>query len=145
MLLNYSLKTREHETQQQVWDIARKKWVALTPEELVRQLLLHHLVEAKGIATGRIAVEREVKYYDLNKRFDLLVFDQDGLPFIVCECKRPDVALSQDALYQLARYNATLQAPHVLLTNGHGLLFFSLRTDGHYEFQESGWYEGKES
>ena len=141
MLFDYSLKTRTHEAQQQVWDIARRKWVALTPEELIRQLLLHHLVETKGVAVGRIAVEREIDYYDLKKRFDLMVFDQSGLPFLLCECKRPDVKLSQDALYQLARYNDTLQAPHLLLTNGHGLLFFSLRPDGHYEFQESGWYE----
>lgn len=140
-LPKYPLKIQTVDEQKQVWDFLRKKWVVLTPEEEVRQYLLHYLVEEKGVSIPLIAIEREIKYYKLRKRFDVVVFDGNGKPFIICECKAPGVKLSQDVIYQIARYNATLQAPHLLLTNGKGLLFFSVNEEGKYDFREDGWFE----
>lgn len=140
-LLKYTLKIQTVDEQKQVWDFLRKKWVALTPEEEVRQHLLHYLVSEKNVSPALIAIEREIRYYKLRKRFDVVVFDGNGKPFIICECKAPAVKLSQEVLYQIARYNATLQAPHLLLTNGKGLLFFSMNEGGKYDFREEGWFE----
>ncbi len=138
-LPKYPLKLQTVDEQTQVWDFLRKKWIAFTPEEEVRQCLLHYLVEEKAVSTALIAVEREISYYKLRKRFDAVVFDGEGKPFILCECKAPSVRLSQEVLYQIARYNATLKAPHLLITNGSGLLFFSLNKAGKYDFREDGW------
>jgi len=140
-LPKYPLKIQTVDEQKQVWDFLRKKWLVLTPEEEVRQCLLHYLVEEKQVSPALISIEREISYYKLRKRFDVVVFDSDGKPFIVCECKAPAVKLSQEVLYQIARYNATLKAPHLLLTNGKGLLFFSANEKGGYDFREDGWYE----
>jgi len=137
----YPLKIQTVDEQTQVWGYLRKKWLVLTPEEEVRQSLLRYLVEEKKLSPALIAVEREISYFKLKKRFDVLVFDSEGKPFIVCECKAPDVKLSQATLYQIARYNATLQAKHLLLTNGRSLLFFSMNAAGKYDFRAEGWYQ----
>lgn len=137
----YPLPIEQREGQDFVWDIIRKKWVVLQPEEEVRQALLHYLIQDRNVAPGRIGVEREIRYNQMRRRFDLVIFDKYGNPFVLCECKAPEVPLSQDTLNQIARYNASIQAPHLLLTNGPVLLFFSLQEDGKYHFQKTGWYE----
>jgi hypothetical protein len=116
----------------QLWDFVRKKWVAHTPEEWVRQHLLHWLVRERGIAATHIGVEKEIRYHALRKRFDAVVFDAEGKPMILCECKAPSVALSEAVLHQIARYNTVLNAPFLLLTNGVALQLFGLQADGTY-------------
>lgn len=137
----YPLRTESRDGQDFVWDDIRKKWVVLQKEEYVRQLLVHFLVEEKKVSRSLISIEKEIRYQNLRKRFDLVVFDRTGKPFILCEVKAPDVPLTQDTLNQIARYNATIQAPHLLLTNGCQLLFFSLSPEGKYLFKKSGWLD----
>ena len=142
MKWNYPLRVEQREESLWVWDIIRKKWVRLTPEEHVRQQSIHYMVEEKGVAKGLIGVEKGIKYHEMDKRFDIVVFDRQAQPFILCECKAPDVALNEETLRQASRYNATLQAPHILVTNGKLWLFFSLQPDGNYQHCPSGWVEG---
>jgi len=123
-----------------LWDIVRRKWVQAQPEEEVRQRLLHHLMETRGVARLLIGVEKEIYYHQLRKRFDVVVFDAEAQPLILVECKAPEVPLSEATLRQIARYNAVLKAPHLLLTNGVQLLFFSRDEKGSYQFQPAGWY-----
>lgn len=130
----------EREGQVHLWDLVRRKWVVAQPEEEVRQRLLHYLIETRGIARALIGVEKEIQYHDLRKRFDVVVFDAQAQPLILVECKAPEVALSQAALQQIARYNAVIQAHHLLLTNGLQLLFFSRGADGRYAYQPDGWW-----
>lgn len=137
----YPLTIEQREGQTCVWDIIRKKWVILQPEEEVRQALLHYLIRERNVSPGRVGVEREIRYNQMRRRFDLVIFDPQGHPFVLCECKAPEVPLSQDTLNQIARYNVSIRAPHLLLTNGVSLLFFSLGEDGKYLFQKTGWYE----
>lgn len=139
----HPLKIEEQEGQFRIWDMIRRKWVAHQPEEHVRQALVHYMVLDRNISVGRIGVEREILYNQMRKRFDVVVFDSFGKPFILCECKAPEVPLSQDTLNQIARYNVSIQAPHLLLTNGRSILFFSLNEQGKYQFQPSGWLEEK--
>jgi hypothetical protein len=86
-------------------------------------------------------VEKKVRYRGLRKRFDMVVFDEHGKPLILIECKAPEVALSQETILQIARYNREIQAPHLLLTNGVSLLFFSVDENGKFQFQKEGWFE----
>ncbi|MEL6590953.1 MAG: type I restriction enzyme HsdR N-terminal domain-containing protein [Bacteroidota bacterium] len=133
------LRQESREDQDWVWDPLRKKWLVLQPEEYVRQQLIQYLIQHKGIAPALIGVEKAIEYRGIAKRLDALVFDNAGKPLVLIECKAPSVPLSQDTLHQIARYNVTIGAPHLLLTNGVSLLFFSQDKAGKYQFQPSGW------
>ena len=138
---SYPLRIKVQNSQQYVWDIIRKKWVILFQEERIRQLLVHHMISFYQVSPGLISVEKEIRYLDLKKRFDVVVFDAYGKPFILCEVKSEKIRLTQDILNQIARYNQSMQAPHLLLTNGLKLLFFSQTEKGKYKLQKNGWYE----
>lgn len=129
-LPEYPLHTRESESSPQVWDFIRRRWVALQPEEVVRQRLLRWLIEEKGVPPVLIGVEKQIRYYSLNKRFDVAVFDRLGKAWLLCECKAPDVPLGENACLQLLRYNSTLGAPWLLVTNGHMVQCMQRQTDG---------------
>ncbi len=123
-----------------MWDPIRKIWVILTGEEYVRQQLVYHLLHIRNISPGLISIEKGIKYMGTQKRFDVVVFDRHANPLILCECKAADVKLSQDTLEQIARYNHVLKAPHLLVTNGISLLFFSIGKGNEYYFRPNGWY-----
>lgn len=137
----YDIPLETAADKQWIYDVIRRKWVVLQPEEWVRQHLVHYMVRAKGVSPNLISVEKEIRYRDLRKRFDVVVFDRKGQPFVLCEVKAPQVPVNQDTLNQIARYNESLQAPHLLLTNGLMLAFFSRQEDGSYAFQSDGWWE----
>ena len=101
-----------------VFDPVRKQWVSLTPEELVRQLLILHVLEQKICPAGLIAVEKKIVVNERERRYDLALHDQQGDPWLVAECKAPEIPLTQQVLDQIARYNLTLQVPYLLVTNG---------------------------
>lgn len=102
----------------QVFDPLRRRFVALTPEEEVRQKLLYHLVEQLQVPAGLVAVEYSVKVNGLDKRADVVVFDTEGRPLMVVECKAPTVALDQAVLEQALRYHSALHPRYLLLSNG---------------------------
>lgn len=106
-----------------VYDPLRRRWVVLTDEEEVRQQLILHLVEDLGFPPMNLAVEREIRFGQLRKRFDLVAYGPKGLPLLACECKAPSVPLNDAVWFQLTVYNATLRAPWLLLTNGPELRF----------------------
>lgn len=117
-LPGFDYKVKKQNGTVMIFDIVRKKYVVLTPEEWVRQHVVHYLVEKKGYALSLIAVEREIELYGLRRRFDIVVFDRTGNPWLLVECKAPTVALSQKVFDQVFRYNLTLAAPFVAITNG---------------------------
>ena len=96
----------------------RKKWLVLQPEEFVRQLLLHFLINDMKYNRNRITVERGVAVNGDPKRTDILVFDRDMRPFLLVECKAPRVPLSTDTFRQAAHYNGPLQVPYLMISNG---------------------------
>jgi hypothetical protein len=101
-----------------IFDIIRKKYIVLTPEEWVRQHFLHFLIEKKQYPKSLIAVEKEIKVNTLKKRFDILIFNAQGEHNIIVECKSPKVKITQDAFDQIARYNLQLKAKYLIVTNG---------------------------
>jgi len=101
-----------------IFDCIRKKYVALTPEEWVRQHLIHYILEQKNYPSTLISVETPLKYARMDKRSDVLVSDRNGKPLMLAECKAPDVAITQKVFEQIAVYNLTIQANCLLVTNG---------------------------
>ena len=101
-----------------IFDPIRKKRVALTPEEGVRQNLMQYLVEQKGYPQSLISVEAPLKYAGRSKRTDLLVYNNSGQPLMLVECKAPDVAITNKVFEQIAVYNLAIKAPYLLVTNG---------------------------
>ena len=111
-------KTETKEGKLYVFDPLRRRFVALTPEEEVRQKVLYLLVEQLHVPAGLVAVEYSVKVNGLDKRADVVVFGADGRPLMVVECKAPAVALTQAVLEQALRYHSALQPRYLLLSNG---------------------------
>jgi type I site-specific restriction endonuclease len=111
-------KIRTAGQSKQIFDSLRRKYVALTPEEWVRQHVIHFLVDGKKYPANLISVEKGLKVETLDKRTDLVVFNRYGNPWMIVECKSPDTAISEDTLYQAARYNMTLRVRFLVLTNG---------------------------
>jgi hypothetical protein len=101
-----------------VFDPVRLKDVALTPEELLRQLVLLYLLEIKNYPANRIRVEAGFTLNGLQKRSDIIVFDAGVKPWLLVECKSPKVPLTQTTFEQAARYNLQWQAPFLAVTNG---------------------------
>jgi hypothetical protein len=106
------------ETQEQIFDCIRKKYVTLTPEEWVRQHFINFLIDYKGYPKGLIAIEHQVIINGNPQRVDIVTFKRDGKPLLVVECKAPSVALTQDTYSQAARYNLALKANYLIITNG---------------------------
>lgn len=101
-----------------IYDIIRKKYVKLTPEEWVRQHFVHYLIRFKNFPQTSIALEREIEVYGLKRRFDLVCYDRGGNPCLIVECKSASVALSQSVFDQVFGYNLIMAAPYIAITNG---------------------------
>lgn len=112
--------------------------MVLTPEEWVRQHIIHYLIEEKNYPISLIAVEKKVTVNKLTKRTDILVFNAMGNPHIIVECKAPSIKISQDTFDQIARYNLKLAANYLIVTNGltHFYAFMDLKNES-YVFMEN--------
>jgi hypothetical protein len=101
-----------------VWCIARKKTLLLTPEEWVRQHVIHFLVNNKNVPLGLIISEYSIKVNRLSRRCDIVVFGTDQKPILIVECKAPEVSIDQKVLQQISQYNFELNVDYLFLTNG---------------------------
>ena len=102
----------------QITCLSRRKRLVLTPEEVVRQLLLHHLIQTCGYPQQRIRVEMGLKVNTMRRRCDVLVFNQQVEPVLLVECKSAKVPITQRTFEQIAQYNTTLKVPYLLVSNG---------------------------
>ena len=103
---------------EQVWDPLRKKLVALTPEEKVRQWFIGVLRDSAQIPVHMMMSEVALKFGDKSYRADILVYGRDTAPLMVVECKREDVVMSREVLEQALRYNLALNVKYIVITNG---------------------------
>jgi hypothetical protein len=99
-------------------DVIRKRFLVMLPEEWVRQLIIHYLVEEVKIPVLKIQVEKKILINGLQRRFDILIYDEDIVPFMIIECKAPQVPITQQVFDQVAAYNQTIKAPYIIITNG---------------------------
>ena len=122
------MRTRINQNKEQIFCEFRHRWVRLTPEEWVRQQLLHHLVEQLDYPASLIAVEQAISVGETKKRCDAVVYAKTSLPcgegkggvvpLMLIECKAETVPLTQKTLDQALTYNRKLNVPHLLLYNG---------------------------
>lgn len=96
----------------------RKKYVALTPEEWVRQHLLQYMMIEKGYPAGLLSVEKKIILNGLTKRTDVVAYTKDARPLLLAECKAPEVKIDQHVFDQAARYNMILGVQFYVLSNG---------------------------
>ncbi len=99
-------------------DPARRKSVRKGPEESVRQAVISYLTGTIGIPLGLLSVEKVLDDPETKYRADIVVYRRSGVPWMLIECKAPDVELSQDAFDQIGKYNRIVQARYLLVTNG---------------------------
>lgn len=114
----YSFRLKNSENKPYIFDLIRKKFLVLTPEEWVRQHVLQWLTNDKGYPISLINVEKEIRVGNTRKRYDIVVFKPDGSLYIIVECKAPKVQITQATFDQIARYNLELQADLLMVTNG---------------------------
>jgi type I site-specific restriction endonuclease len=114
----YDLTVRDEGDRSLIFDPLRKRYVTLTPEEWVRQHVIRYLMDGKGFPAGLLSVEGTITLFRMTKRYDIAAFDRQGHPLLVVECKSYDVALNEAVVDQVIRYNITLKAPYLLITNG---------------------------
>jgi hypothetical protein len=131
-LPTYSFNIKLIEQRKYIFDFIRKKFVILTPEEWVRQNFLKYLVEEKKYPASLITVEKEFKLNKLSKRCDALIYNREGNPILIVECKAASVKIDQKVFDQIARYNMQLNVDFLVVTNG--LQHFCCKID--YEKQE---------
>lgn len=129
------VKVRRNGIKKEIFDPIRKRFVALTPEEWVRQHFIQYLMNECHVPPMLIGVEIALKYNGLSKRSDIVVFDRLGQPAMAVECKATSVKIDQKVFDQLARYNMVLNVKYLIVTNG--LAHYCCRIDktgGTYEF-----------
>lgn len=114
----YKLKLKVVEEKTHIFDVVRKKYLLLTAEEWVRQNFIHYLNKEKKYPLGLMGVEQMVKYNSLKTRADIVLYNIDGNPNIIVECKAPEVKITQDTFYQIAKYNSQLKVQYLIVTNG---------------------------
>ncbi len=114
----YPFKIEMKDGKEHIFDPLRKKWVRLTPEEWVRQNFLQYLLQTKQYPASLIAIEKEIMMGELKKRFDILVYKKD-LPWLLVECKEMNTPVNETVFHQLLRYQSSLQASYIVITNGN--------------------------
>lgn len=132
---SFQFRFKNKENTIHIFDVIRKKFVVLTPEEWVRQHCIQLLIQEKGYPASLLQVERRIVLNGLNRRYDLVAFTPDGNVLMAVECKQPGVLITQDTFDQLSRYNHVLQAPVLWITNGltHCIAAVN-RKEGKYDF-----------
>lgn len=114
----YETKITACEGKQQIFDILRKCYVALTPEEWVRQHFVHYLIEKKGYPARLMGNEVPITLNGTRRRCDTVVYDKSLTPRMIIEYKAPDVKITKEVFAQISRYNLTLKVNYLIISNG---------------------------
>ena len=111
-----------------IFDIIRKRWLVLTPEEWVRQHVLNYLLNEKKFPVSIISVEKELLLNGQKKRYDIVVY-KNLQPYLIIECKAPYISLDKNVVEQALRYNLTIKAELLMITNGVSDLIFNSKNE----------------
>jgi len=134
-LPQYSFRIKKQNEKLVIFDSQRKRYVALTPEEWVRQNFIRFLIEEKGYPAAYLAIEKQLNINGMKKRCDAILYNEHAQPFLIIELKAPNVAISQATFDQVAVYNAKLKVDFFIISNGieHFCCKVNLET-ARYEF-----------
>ena len=124
---NYKLKKADGKVW--IFDGIRKKFVVLTPEEWVRQHFINYLTHELLYPKPLIKIEGGLRYNQLSKRSDIVIFNRTGKPWMVIECKAPEIEIDTQVALQVSAYNFTLKASYVVITNGLRHLCFEMASE----------------
>ncbi|MBQ3699207.1 MAG: type I restriction enzyme HsdR N-terminal domain-containing protein [Prevotella sp.] len=114
----YDVKVRGTREKPEIFDFLRKRYVALTPEEWVRQHFTHWLVECKGYPKGLLGNEIALKCGEKTLRCDSILYNKMALPQMIIEYKAPAVSLTQRVFDQISAYNFLLHVDYLMMSNG---------------------------
>jgi hypothetical protein len=123
---NFAHQIKTLDQKEQIFDPFRKIWVRLTPEEWVRQNFLQVLIQKQQVPAALIAIEKEIKWGETKKRFDILVY-KDTKPWLLVECKEMNVPLTENVLRQVLHYNSKIETRYIIITNGNDTFGFDVK------------------
>jgi type I site-specific restriction-modification system R (restriction) subunit len=117
-LPTYLFRIKEEKGKKYIFDEIRRRFVVLTPEEWVRQHLVKFLIANKSYPQQLISVEKGFRQFRRKQRYDLLIYNRNGEPLMIVECKAPGVEINQNVFDQASRYNLMYKASFILISNG---------------------------
>ncbi len=117
-LPDYKFTIRDNNGRKEIFDSGRKKYVALSPEEWVRQNFIKYLVNEKKFPESLIVIESQLFYNKQKKRSDILAYNVNREPLLLVECKAPSVKIDDKVFNQVAMYNMSLKVKYLIVTNG---------------------------
>jgi len=134
-LPQYSFRIKKQNEKLVIFDSQRKRYVALTPEEWVRQNFIRFLIEEKGYPAAYLAIEKQLNMNGMKKRCDAILYNEHAQPFLIIELKAPNITITQATFDQVAVYNAKLKVDFFIISNGieHFCCKVNLET-ARYEF-----------
>lgn len=114
----FGIRLKNKENKCLIFDIIRKNWFLLTPEEWVRQHCIHYLIFIKHYPKSLINVEKKILVNGVPKRYDIIIFSKNGEVLLIVECKEPRIKISQSVFDQISKYNLTLKSKYLMVSNG---------------------------
>ncbi|MDQ3552413.1 MAG: type I restriction enzyme HsdR N-terminal domain-containing protein [Bacteroidota bacterium] len=131
-----NFKMKKVGEKQFIFDSIRKTWLQLTDEEWVRQNFIKYLIEHLHYPSVMISLEKTIQLNDLKKRFDILIYDKEHKPWMMVECKGHDVALTENVLQQVLRYNISVPVQYLIITNGKSTIAWTKENNGLKQLNE---------
>ena len=126
---NYEFRLKKEGQKRFIFDLIRKKYVQLNSEEWVRQNCIRFLIEEKRINKFSIAIEKEIEFNGIKKRFDIVSYSIEGKINLLVECKAPNIEINQKTFDQILIYNKILKSKYLMVTNGINHYYCKINED----------------
>ena len=126
---NYEFRLKKEGQKRFIFDLIRKKYIQLSSEEWVRQNCIRFLIEEKRISRFSIAVEKEIEFNGIKKRFDIVSYCNEGKINLLVECKAPNIEINQKTFDQILIYNKILKSKYLMVTNGINHYYCKINED----------------
>ena len=128
-IVDFRYKKNEKGTLQ-IFDVIRKKFMDITPEEWVRQHIIHYLIIYKQVPVSMISIEKQLLLNNTKRRTDIVIYNSNLTTLLIIECKAPQIKIDQLTVNQALRYNMELNVPAIFLSNGLQHIFLKLENQG---------------
>ena len=126
---NYEFRLKKEGQKRFIFDLIRKKYVQLSSEEWVRQNCIRFLIEEKRLSKFSIAIEKEIEFNGIKKRFDIVSYSSEGKINLLVECKAPNIEINQKTFDQILIYNKILKSKYLMVTNGINHYYCKINED----------------
>ncbi|MFT4155527.1 type I restriction enzyme HsdR N-terminal domain-containing protein [Parafilimonas sp.] len=131
----HNFRIKKEKNRHSIFDEVRRRWVALTPEEWVRQNFLQYLMQVKKYPASLISVEKIIKVGELAKRYDIVVYNKNN-PWLIVECKESNTVIDAKVIEQVMRYNMALAISYFVITNGNKSFCYAITGHSFYELSD---------